>query len=766
MALRGDVRMKRKTWRRWWLALLTLAVLAGMAPGRQPTRAQGDKYHVLLLHSYHDGLSWTDRITEGVTAVLLNPLVNPAAEQIELYIDYMDTKRIPPEPEHLQAWYELLRTKYQDITLDVIIVADNIAFDFLREYHADLFPNVPVIFCGINFFTPRQLEGLEQSFSGVSEDVDIRATLDLALTLHPNTRQVIVVNDDTVTGQILQEEIERIRPEYENRPDAPLRFINLVGLSATRLRATLREQPSNSIVLMVLLNRDGEGRFFTYEEGILWVRGATSLPIYGLWDFYLGYGLLGGRLANGFSQGEAAGEMALRVLQGERVANLPIRSSPNRYMFDYEQMRRLGITQTQLPGYSRDWPGESSDIYNMPPSFTERYGAYLLAAAVSLVVGGIILAIQSHALRKQRRIQAEVEAANQALEATRVSLEQRVTERTQDLARRSEQLELAAIVARDVSGIQDVDQLMRTIVELISQAFGFYHAAIFLLDESEDYAVLHAVSSEPGREMLARGYRLRVAEQSLVGYVAARGDPRVAEHVGGEAAAENLELPETRSEMALPLKLRGRVIGVLDVQSTEPAAFSEEDSAVLQIMADQLTLAIHNARLFAQSRAALARLESMYGERVRQVWTEQVSGRAYRYDGVAVTPLESLSLPSDPARHLVVPLSLGDLNVGAIVLEREEAGGWSSEEVALAQAVSVQAGLALENARLLAETQARAEQERLIGDISARIRETLDIDTILQVAARQFQAVLGLDKVEIRVGQAEVQEEQAREGER
>lgn len=355
-------------YRWWWLAVLAL-IVASVA-GRRPLQAQGRKRQVLLLNSYHAGLSWTDSITDGVRSVLLNPQVNPEADQIELYIDYMDTKRIVMSEAQVQIWFDLMQEKYEGIVFDVIIVSDNIAFDFLRDYHEELFPRTPVVFTGINFLKPEQLEGLGGVFTGVSEDVDIRETLDLALTLHPQARRVVVVNDDTVTGQILQEELERIKPEYATYDGRDIEFVNLVGLATTTLRARLAEQPSDSLVLMILLNRDGDGVFFTYEEGIALVRNATSLPIYGLWDFYLGHGILGGRLANAFAQGEAGAELALRVLQGERVENLDVVRSPNYYMFDYEEMVRFGITTNQLPGYSNRWPeGEDSIIINMPPPF-------------------------------------------------------------------------------------------------------------------------------------------------------------------------------------------------------------------------------------------------------------------------------------------------------------------------------------------------------------------------------------------------------------
>jgi len=179
----------------------------------------------------------------------------------------------------------------------------------------------------------------------------------------------------------------------------------------------------------------------------------------------------------------------------------------------------------------------------------------------------------------------------------------------EETERRAAQLAAAAEVARDATAILDVDQLLDETVHLISEQFGFYHAGVFLVDEPGEYAVLHAASSAGGQRMLERGHKLAVGKVGIVGYVAGTGEPRVALDVGEDAVFfDNPDLPETRSEMALPLISRGRVIGVLDVQSTETAAFSEEDVTTLQTMADQLAIAIENARLYQEAVHTAERL--------------------------------------------------------------------------------------------------------------------------------------------------------------
>lgn len=192
-------------------------------------------------------------------------------------------------------------------------------------------------------------------------------------------------------------------------------------------------------------------------------------------------------------------------------------------------------------------------------------------------------------------------------------LDRRVAERTRDLQRRSIQLQTASEVARDATAILDVDRLLDETVHLISARFGFYHAGVFLLDERGEYAVLHAASSEGGQRMLERGHKLAVGKVGIVGYVAGTGEPRIALDVGKDAVHfVNPDLPATRSEMALPLVSRGQVIGVLDVQSVQEAAFTEEDVAVLRTMADQLANAIGNARLYTAELRRRQEAETLY----------------------------------------------------------------------------------------------------------------------------------------------------------
>lgn len=332
-------------------------------------------------------------------------------------------------------------------------------------------------------------------------------------------------------------------------------------------------------------------------------------------------------------------------------------------------------------------------------------------------------------------------------------LEQRVVERTRDLERRAVQLETAAHVARDAAAIRDVEQLLDETVHLISDKFGFYHAGIFLLDDTGEFAILEAASSEGGQNMLARRHKLKVGEVGIVGYVAGSGEPRIALDVGDDAVYfDNPDMPQTRSEIALPLEVRGEIIGVLDVQSVEAQAFDDEDISILRTMADQLALAIENAHLLEESRRAVQELKITQDEYTRTAWEGLETIPAFEYNRIAVTPVspdlppdleeieETLKTgqviartePDNGNASLAAPLRLRDQIIGAITLEEtDEARVWTEEEIDLVKTVGEQVALALENARLFQETQDLARRRALINEVLQAASTSLHPEDLL-----------------------------------
>lgn len=353
------------------------------------------------------------------------------------------------------------------------------------------------------------------------------------------------------------------------------------------------------------------------------------------------------------------------------------------------------------------------------------------------------------------------------LRHTLEGLEVRVAERTSELAKASEQmkyranqLQTVAEVARAIASEQELDKLLKSVAGLISERFGFYHVGIFLVDTANEYAVLRAANSEGGQRMLERDHKLGVGQVGIVGYVTGRGEPRIALDVGSDAVYfDNPDLPYTRSEMALPLKVGNRVTGALDVQSMEQSAFSQDDVDLLSTLADQVAIAIENVRLFTETRTALSEMQSMHRQYLEKEWQEetQQSQRAgYELHGGRLTVVSPQSVSgkwvdvpaSNPvilenaaSKSLVTPITIRGQVVGMLDLAESDAP-WTKDDISLVQAVADQIGVALENARLLEETQRRAEREHTVTEITARLRASNDPQVILQTAAQELRRVL------------------------
>jgi GAF domain-containing protein/HAMP domain-containing protein len=366
---------------------------------------------------------------------------------------------------------------------------------------------------------------------------------------------------------------------------------------------------------------------------------------------------------------------------------------------------------------------------------------------------------------------------------------QRLQAVQQSLAASMAQQRASVEVSHAVSSILDPQELMQQTVNLIRDRFGFYYVGIFMLDMQKRIAVLRAGTGEAGQAMLAEGHKLPADEGSMIGRCVTRAEVQIALDVGSEAVRfDNPLLPETRSELALPLRSRGQVIGAVTVQSTRANAFTQEETAIMQTMADQLAVAIDNARLFSEAQAAVREIEATHQRYLAQAWRAYEHGRVtsgYEKIGDELTPLGKQVLPAaeravthkrlfvetgrdEPGQAeqqppvLVTPIMLRDQPIGALgFMEPRQSRQWSAADIALAQAIGEQFALAAENLRLLEETQRRAAQEQVAGEITSRMRETLDIETVLKTAASEMRRAFGLDRIVVRLAKEEADKKSA-----
>jgi GAF domain-containing protein/HAMP domain-containing protein len=337
------------------------------------------------------------------------------------------------------------------------------------------------------------------------------------------------------------------------------------------------------------------------------------------------------------------------------------------------------------------------------------------------------------------------------------NLETRVADRTLALERRTSQIQAAVEVGNAIASVRNLEELLTRVTRLISQRFGFYHVGIFLLDDRDEFAVLRASNSPGGQRMLAHGHKLRVGQVGIVGYVTSSGNARIALDVGEDAVFfDNPDLPETRSEMALPLAIGSRIIGALDVQSTQENAFSEEDIQTLRLLADQTAIAIDNARLFSESQKAIETTKRAYGDMARSQWQElfrekqTISGLTILPRGQIVpaagdaSPEFERALASgapviyEDATTIYLPIQVTGNTIGAIRLARKNNSRWTTEDINTAISLSAQLSTALESARLYEQIIERAKRESLVTDITSKIGSSIELDTIMQTTVEEI----------------------------
>ncbi|MBN1876220.1 MAG: GAF domain-containing protein [Anaerolineae bacterium] len=488
-----------------------------------------------------------------------------------------------------------------------------------------------------------------------------------------------------------------------------------------------------------------------------------------------------------------------RVLRGEDVSQLNLVTS---FIEDpvpagetvtrgYQGINGLRVIGTYVRLGVPDWAvvTELPVFEGTRPFITKILLSVIVGLAVAVLVGLVAVYIArrlavplTHLTATARRIaegeldlqaepQGPIEVIDMAhafnqmttqLRETLASLEQRVAERTQGLL-------TAAEVSSATTAVFDIEELLPQVVELVRERFHLYYVGLFLTDEEGEYAVLRAGSGEAGRVMLARNHRLRIGGGSMIGRCVATGQADIQLDVG-EAAVRfnNPDLPDTRSELALPLRSRGQVIGALTVQSEQEAFFSQEDISVMQTVADQVANAVRNARLFRQVQDNLEAERRAYGVLTQDAWQNLLQSRSdlgFLSDGQTTVQRVDVwrpemdtalftgrvALGKEDAPTLAIPVKVRNQVVGVIDGRKPDGTEWTQEEIDLLTAMSNQLNLALESAQLYEDTQRRAARERLVGEVTGRIRQELDLEAVLKVTVDEIQRALGLEKAAIRL---------------
>lgn len=343
---------------------------------------------VLLIHSYHKGYIWTDDISKTIEKNF-KPL-----KDVELTTIYMDTKRIDT-PEYITNLAKLYKQQFEDRKFDLIIISDNNAFDFMIKYHEYLFKDVPVVFCGINNFDKVLLHenDMKDIMTGVAEEVDVEKNIELISKLHPNLKNLLIINDKSATGNAVKRDLNPIIEKYQKKFN--IEYTDNLEISNLKKKVSNLDK-KNSVILFVLLFKDTTGKYFTYKQSFQEVKKVSEVPIYGLWDFYLNDGIVGGLLTSAVAQGEAVSKMALEILNGKKTTDIPIlEKSPNLYMFDYNELKKFDIN---ISDYVND-----PIIINEPSSvYKQHYKFFIISILIILTLSIIVLILKANIQRREK----------------------------------------------------------------------------------------------------------------------------------------------------------------------------------------------------------------------------------------------------------------------------------------------------------------------------------------------------------------------------
>jgi len=390
----------------------------------------------------------------------------------------------------------------------------------------------------------------------------------------------------------------------------------------------------------------------------------------------------------------------------------------------------IGITLITLGLMA--WLTLSGQVIPLTPNSLVANGLDWLSAATTTLLFGSVVILGLRQLEVEFfGAQRQTATAFDELQKERNGLEQRIAQRTVQLRTVNE-------VGRAISAILDPDTLVSQLVNLITDQFGYYYTAIYLIEPDGQWARLKDATGEAGRVLRESHHRLEISGRSMVGAAISTGRPRIALDSGEEPARfDNPLLPYTRSEIALPLAVGDRVLGALDVQSTQPGAFGPQDIDTLQGMANQVAIALENARLFQEARQSLGEMQAIQRQYLRGSWESLAQEQPLEYQLGDIDPAEE-------AHAIDVSLSLRDQIIGQISMAGDSE--WTPEQRGLIEAVATQAALALENARLVEESQSTAAREHLVADITSKVWSSLTIDGILQTAVRELGRALNVSE--------------------
>ena len=346
----------------------------------------------MFLNSYQNGYAWSDDILDGVRNLFMQ-----SGLLVDLQIEYMDTKRYRPRDVE-DVLHTYFQSKFSDAHFDVVIGSDNTALTFLLKYRDELFPGTPVVFCGVNDFNPNVLNG-RSGFTGIVENPDVTASLNLALDLNPTLKNVVVVGDYSVTSHAITNQVRQQAEAFKDR----IHFQYWESLPLAEILHRTQSLGPDTALFFTPFYKGAHGELYTAEEVLSAIRDNANVMIFSSWRFLLGHGIVGGKLLSGHEMGKAAATMAVRILKGESADSIPLQhflESP--FMFDYLMLEKFGISVDALP--------EGSEIINEPDLFYRIEPKLFWTIVASLALLSLILVLLAFNVLRRRRVERVITA--------------------------------------------------------------------------------------------------------------------------------------------------------------------------------------------------------------------------------------------------------------------------------------------------------------------------------------------------------------------
>ena len=374
------------------IPLLTILLIfnTGQTSQAAVTPPENKIKKVFILCSFNMGYTWTDNMLLGI-----NDAFSKSGLNIDSTIRFMDMKRIPFNEEYYLKFKEMLHTGYKNVHFDAILACDNDAMEFLRKYRDELFPGVPVVFVSINDFDEKMLDG-RKDITGTSENTDYKGTIETALTLRPKTRNMVIVTDSTGTGIAHKTAIKHIEPYFEKK--VKFQYLSLGDFTIEEMGQKLASLKDDTIVLLLHHFIDKNGLSYTIQQSTPFLTSCSSVPCFVINDSRIGLGAIGGHVASGYHHGYASASMVISILRGADIKSIPVMlQSPNKYIFDYQVMKRFNISERDLP--------KDSIIKNKLESIFTTYRTEAITVITLFTIVLLFLILMALEILRRKRVE-------------------------------------------------------------------------------------------------------------------------------------------------------------------------------------------------------------------------------------------------------------------------------------------------------------------------------------------------------------------------